>query len=145
MKKAKSILKISYGIDISSDDFSASYGVFYSDLEREVTNIKKFKNTKRGFDKFLGFTKKHQSKINPDGSIQTWYVMESSGVYYENLAYYLNDKGLNVHVALANKVKSFIKTLENKSKNDELDSIAIAQYGLEKQLLKWMPPSPEMK
>ena len=145
MKKAKNILKISYGIDISSDDFAASYGVFYSDMEREVINIKKFKNTKRGFDKFLGFTKKHQSKINPDGSIQTWYVMESSGVYYENLAYYLNEKGLNVHVALANKVKSFIKTLENKSKNDELDSIAIAQYGLEKQLLKWMPPSPEMK
>jgi hypothetical protein len=31
MKKAKNILKISYGIDISSDDFAASYGVFYSD------------------------------------------------------------------------------------------------------------------
>jgi transposase len=145
MKKAKSILKISYGIDISSDDFAASYGVFYSDMEREVTNIKKFKNTKRGFDKFLAFTKKHQNKINPDGTIQTWYVMEASGVYYENLAYYLNEKGLNVHVALANKVKSYIKTLENKSKNDELDSMAIAQYGLEKQLLKWTPPSPEMK
>ncbi len=145
MKKAKNILKISYGIDISSDDFAASYGVFYSDMEREVTSIKKFKNTKRGFDKFLAFTKKHQNKINPDGTIQTWYVMEASGVYYENLAYYLNDKGFNVHVALANKVKSYIKTLENKSKNDELDSIAIAQYGLEKQLLKWMPPSPEMK
>jgi transposase len=114
-------------------------------MEREVTNIKKFKNTKRGFDKFLAFTKKHQNKINSDGTIQTWYVMEASGVYYENLAYYLNDKGLNVHVALANKVKSYIKTLENKSKNDELDSIAIAQYGLEKQLLKWVPPSPEMK
>jgi transposase len=145
MKKAKNILKISYGIDISSEDFAASYGVFYSDMEREVTNIKKFKNTKRGFDKFLAFTKKHQNKINSDGTIQTWYVMEASGVYYENLAYYLNDKGLNVHVALANKVKSYIKTLENKSKNDELDSIAIAQYGLEKQLLKWVPPSPEMK
>jgi transposase len=145
MKKAKNILKISYGIDISSGDFAASYGVFYSDMEREVTNIKKFKNTKRGFDKFLAFTKKHQNKINSDGTIQTWYVMEASGVYYENLAYYLNGKGLNVHVALANKVKSFIKTLENKSKNDELDSVAITQYGLEKQLLKWMPPSPEMK
>jgi transposase len=145
MKKDKNTLKISYGIDISSDDFAASYGVFYSDMEREVTNIKKFKNTKRGFDKFLAFTKKHQNNINPDGTIQTWYVMEASGVYYENLAYYLNDKGLNVHVALANKVKSYIKTLENKSKNDELDSMAIAQYGLEKQLLKWVPPSPEMK
>ena len=87
MKKEKNILRISYGIDISSDDFAASYGVIYSDMEREVTNIKKFKNTKRGFDKFLAFTKKHQSKTNSDGSIQTWYVMEASGVYYENLAY----------------------------------------------------------
>lgn len=145
MKKAKNILRISYGIDISSDDFAASYGIFYSDMEREVTNISKFKNTRRGFDKFLAFTKKHQSKDNPDGNIQTWYVMEASGVYYENLAYYLNNKGLNVHVALANKVKNFIKTLENKSKTDDLDSIAIAQYGLEKQLLKWTPPAPEMK
>lgn len=145
MKKAKNILKISYGIDISSEDFAASYGVFYSDMEREVTSIKKFKNTKRGFDKLLSFTKKHQSKINPDGNIQTWYVMEASGVYYENLAYHLNEKGLNVHVALANKVKSYIKTLDNKSKNDELDSMAIAQYGLEKQLSKWIPPSSEMK
>lgn len=145
MKKAKNILKISYGIDISSDDFAASYGILYSDLERQVINICKFKNTRRGFDKFLAFTKKHQSKINPSGNIQTWYIMEASGVYYENLAYYLNDKGLNVHVALANKVKSYTKTLENKSKNDELDSIAIAQFGLEKQLPKWLPPSSEMK
>lgn len=145
MKKAKNILKISYGFDISADDFSTSYGVFYSDMEREVTNVKKFKNTKRGFDKLFAFTKKQQSKINPDGTIQTWYIMEASGVYYENLAYYLNEKGLNVHVALPNKVKSYIKTLEIKSKNDELDSMAIAQYGLEKQLHKWVPPSSEIK
>lgn len=145
MKKAKSIIKISYGIDISSDDFTASQGIYYSDLDREVTIIKKFKNTMRGFDKFLAYVKKQQGKINPDGIIQTWFVMEASGVYYENLAYYLHEKGYKVHVALPNKVKSYIKTLENKSKTDDLDSLAIAQYGLEKQLSQWVPPSAEIK
>lgn len=138
MKKAKSIIKISYGIDISSDDFTASQGIYYSDLDREVSIIKKFKNTMRGFDKLLAHIKKQQGKINPDGIIQTWFVMEASGVYYENLAYYLHDKGHNVHVALPNKVKNYIKTLENKSKTDDLDSLAIAQYGLEKQLSQWV-------
>lgn len=145
MKKVKRIIRISYGIDVSSDDFAASCGLFYDDMKREVVNIKKFKNSTRGFEKFVAFTKKHQSKVNPDANIESWYVMEASGVYYENLAYYLNEKGLNVHVALANKVKSYIKTLENKSKNDELDSMAIAQYGLEKQLRKWVPASARMK
>lgn len=145
MKKVKNIIRISYGIDISSQDFVASYAVFYDNMEREAFNIRKFNNNRRGFDKFVAFTKKHQSKVNPDASIQTWYVMESSGVYYENLAYYLNEKGYNVHVALANKVKSYIKTLENKSKTDELDSIAIALFGLERQIRKWVPPSAQMK
>lgn len=145
MKKAKSIIKISYGIDISSDDFTASQGIYYSDLDREVSIIKKFKNTTRGFDKFLAHVKKQKDKINPDGTIQTWFVMEASGVYYENLAYYLHAKGHKVHVALPNKVKSYIKTLENKSKTDDLDSLAIAQYGLEKQLSQWVPPSAEIK
>ena len=145
MKKVKNIIRISYGIDISSQDFVASYAVFYDNMEREVFNIRKFNNNRRGFDKFVAFTKKHQSKVNPDAGIQTWYVMESSGVYYENLAYYLNEKGYNVHVALANKVKSYIKTLENKSKTDELDSIAIALFGLERQIRKWVSPSAQMK
>jgi len=145
MKKVKNIIRISYGIDVSSEDFAASYGMFYNNMERKVVNIKKFKNNRRGFDKFVAFTKKHQSKVNPDSSIQTWYVMEASGVYYENLAYYLNEKGYNVHVALPNKVKSYMKTLENKSKTDELDSIGITLYGLERQLKKWVPPSAEMK
>ena len=75
MKKAKNIIRISYGIDISSDDFTASQGIYYSDLDREVSIIRKFKNTSRGFDKFLAHVKKQQDKINSDDTIQTWFVM----------------------------------------------------------------------
>jgi transposase len=145
MKTSQKIIKIAFGIDISSEDFVVSRGIFYDNMEREVNNIKKFKNNQRGFNKLLAYARKLQIKINPDGSIQTWYVMEASGVYYENLAYFLTEKGLNVHVALANKVKNFIKTSQVKSKTDDLDSRAISLYGLEKQLNKWVAPAPEMK
>ena len=145
MKTSQKIIKIAFGIDISSEDFVVSCGIFYDNMEREVNTVKKFKNNQRGFDKLLAYARKLQIKINPDGSIQTWYVMEASGVYYENLAYFLTEKGLNVHVALANKVKNFIKTLQVKSKTDALDSRAISLYGLEKQLGKWAAPGPEMK
>ncbi|MBK9404648.1 MAG: transposase [Ignavibacteria bacterium] len=42
---------------------------------------------------------------------------------------------------LANKVKNFSKTLENKSKTDDIDAAIQTQYGLEKTLKAWTPPS----
>jgi len=145
MKTSQKILKITFGIDIDADNFVVSRGIFYDNMEREANNVKKFSNNQGGFNKLLAYARKLQSKINPNGSIQTLYVMESSGVYGENLAYFLTEKGLNVHVALANKVKSFKKTLQFKSKTDDIDSLAISLYGLEKQLGKWKTPYPEMK
>jgi transposase len=142
---SKNVCRVSYGVDISSESFVASCGVLYNSLQREVNNVKKFTNNRRGFDKFLAHTKKHLKNLNLSDNAEIWYVMEASGIYYENLAYFLHEKGLNVHVALANKVKNFIKTMENKSKNDELDSRAISLYGLEKQFMQWKPMPPEMK
>lgn len=142
---SRKVCRVSYGSDISSESFVASCGVMYDNLHREVNNVKKFTNNNRGFEKFIAYTKKHLKSINLVDNAEVWFVMEASGVYYENLAYFLNKKGLNVHVALANKVKNFTRTMENKSKNDELDSRAISLYGLEKQLLQWKPMSEEMK
>ena len=71
--------------------------------------------------------------------------METTGVYYEKIAYFLNDSKYNVSVVLANKMKNFGKTLTTKSKTDKIDSRTITTYGLEKQLLKWESPSEEMK
>jgi transposase len=141
----RKVCRVSYGSDISSENFVASCGVMYDDLQREVNNVKKFTNNNRGFEKFIAYTKKHLKNLNLADNAEVWFVMEASGVYYENLAYFLHKKELNVHVALANKVKNFTRTMENKSKNDELDSRAISLYGLEKQLIEWKPMSEEMK
>ncbi|MBK6538873.1 MAG: transposase [Ignavibacteria bacterium] len=67
--------------------------------------------------------------------------MEATGVYYENLAYFLTENKFSVSVLLANKVKNFSKTLENKSKTDDIDAAIQTQYGLEKTLKAWTPPS----
>ncbi len=67
--------------------------------------------------------------------------METTGVYYEKLAHFLNDKGFNVSVVLANKMKAFSRVVSPKSRTDEIDSRTIALYGLERQLQKWDPPS----
>ncbi|MEZ4691334.1 MAG: transposase [Ignavibacteria bacterium] len=50
-------------------------------------------------------------------------------------------KNYQVSVLLPNKTKHFNKTLDNKSKTDKLDASALAQFGLEKQLKAWTPPS----
>jgi transposase len=141
----RKILRVSYGVDISSESFVASCGVMYDDLKKEVNNAKSFSNNNRGFDKLLSHTKKHLKNLALCDKSEIWFVMEASGVYYENLAYFLYKKGYNVHVALANKVKNFTRTMENKSKNDVLDSRAISQYGLEKDLKSWKPMDPVMK
>ncbi len=67
--------------------------------------------------------------------------MEATGVYYENLAYFLAEKSQVIHILLPNKTKHFAKSLEIKSKTDEIDARILAQIGLERSLLKWQPQS----
>ncbi len=139
------ITKIIYGIDISSENFTVSQGVLYQNTDRKISNTRNFKNDINGFKSFISFTKAIEKKLTTSRQTQLWFVMESTGVYYEKLAYFLNDQGFNVSVVLANKMKNFSRTLSTKSKTDEIDSQTITTYGLEKQLEKWETPSEDMK
>jgi len=76
-----------------------------------------------------------------DCDIPVWFVVEATGVYYENLAYFLAENNYSVAVILPNKTKNFFKTLENKSKTDSLDAAGLTQFGLEKALKPWEAPS----
>jgi len=79
------------------------------------------------------------SKTDP-----VWFVMEATGVYYEKLAYYLVAHAQRVAVVLPTKLKHYIKTLEVKSKTDALDARGISQFGLERPLASWQPPSAQL-
>lgn len=130
------ILKQAAGNDISKDNIVVSLGILFSDLKQKFSGTKSFKNTLSGHKELLKWVNKNRLSTQAP----LWFVMEATGVYHENLAYYLAQHDCLVTVLLPNKAKNFIKTLDNKSKTDELDAMALAQFGLEKNLRKWQIP-----
>jgi len=66
--------------------------------------------------------------------------MEATGVYYEELAYFLHDKGLSVQVVLPNMSKNYLKSLNIKTKTDKIDAKYLSQFGVERDIPLWNPP-----
>lgn len=129
-------LKSSVGIDISKDSFE----VCIKQLAGERVVIKathSFQNEFSGFENLLNWTLRKVS--NPI------FVMETTGVYHEDLTHFLYSNNQKVAVVLANKMKHFAKSLNMKTKTDKADAQMIAQYGLERPLEWWQPMMPQMK
>jgi len=91
--------RLSVGIDISMEKFDVC-------LKREdfsghyvIKGSRSFPNTHDGFKEFVFWTNK-RIKLGDEVS----FVMEATGVYYENLAYYIHDEGFVVYVEFANTI-----------------------------------------
>jgi transposase len=132
MKKVKQVV----GIDVSKDTLAVCYGFSNESLITNYSKSTTFKNDLKGFNKMLDWVKELS-----DTDLNLCWIMEATGVYYENLAYFLKDKSHSVHVLLPNKAKHFAKSLDLKSKTDEIDAKMLAQIGLERQLAQWQPTS----
>lgn len=134
-------LKQAVGIDIAKDELVCKAGRFYSDQSIEVMEQASFPNQMDGFEQLHHWVR----EVLGETDSPIWFVMEATGVYYEELAYYLHSNAQLVSVLLPNKVKYFAKTLTIKSKTDALDAEIILRIGLERKLDPWNPPSPEMR
>jgi len=130
-------LKQVIAIDIASEKFDAVFGQMDTGQEIKLTASKVFENHKIGFQKFL----KWINDTETDSSVPLWIVMEATGVYYEQLAYFLNEHHFQIAVVLPNKVKNYAGSLANKSKTDPLDAKAIARFALERKLESWTAPA----
>jgi transposase len=130
------VLRVSIGIDVAKDSFYAGVIYMMNDQSIICKGTRKFPNTAKGFQDFVEWGEK---KVTV--SLEVNYVMESTGVYYENLACFLYDSDRLVHVVLPNKAKKFLESLDNKSKTDKLDSKALGQMGVERKLKLWNPGS----
>jgi transposase len=135
------ILKQIVGIDISMDTFEVRFGTTDSNQDQKISNSITFKNSKLDFKKLILSTKKNI--ISKD--IPLFFVMEATGVYYENLAYFLYSNNYNVAVILPNKISNYAKSLQSKSKTDSIDAASITSFGLERKLNPWKPPSSIIK
>lgn len=142
--EAKKVLKQVVGIDVGMESFFACYQVKDQQGRIAIKGIRSFKNNRKGMKEFLSWCKK-RDKCTVS---QTIYVMEATGVYYENLAYFLYENGQKVSVQLAQKLTYFAKSNNLKTKTDKADSKMIATFGIEKTLDTsglWTPPSKEFK
>ena len=133
-------LKYVVGIDIAKDTFVACFGRIDPSQSLSFGKETTFANTAVGFAALLVWTAKQQVVAAPQ-----WFVVEATGVYYEELAYFLADNAQALSVLLPNKVKHFAQSTEQKSKTDQLDARLLCRLGLERALPAWQPPTPALR
>ena len=135
------VIKQNLGIDVDSKELKVSFQQLMDNLSTKVKGSRTFKNTLKGFQNLEEWLKK---KMNSDVILNI--TMEATGVYYENLAYHFSEKeNCEVHVVLPNTSKAYLKSLNLKSKTDEIDAKGLGQMGLERNLKTWKPMSTQMR
>lgn len=125
------------GIDIANEDFKASVARTGSDGRMLYTPAKKFDNTRTGFNQLIRWAAGEMDK-----DIPVVFLMEATGVYYEELAHHLHRIGKQVRVVLPNKFKHFVASLNAKSKTDAIDARLLARFGVEREHEPWSPARP---
>ena len=130
------ILKQNVGIDLSMEKFDVNISVIDPTFEKHCLGTSQFENNYEGFLSFIEWIEKHK-----DSSFEESYTIEFTGVYYEQLAYFLRNQNKIVHMVIPSKSKKYCESLSIASKTDKLDAQALAWMGLERKLRTWEPLS----
>jgi len=129
------ISKQCIGIDISKATFTACVCQRLGDGELTFSKTVDFINETKGFNQFLRWAK---GFIAPNTELV--FLMEATGVYYENLAHHLHKIKKKVHVVLPNTSKHYFSSLNIKTKTDAVDARILSQFGVERIHKAWTPP-----
>ncbi|MDR8394682.1 transposase [Aliifodinibius sp. S!AR15-10] len=140
MIESQDILAQSVGIDVSADTLEVRIGTAGPDRELRFSRSRSLPNTEEGFQALLEWAR--SQSVAPE---DCWFIMEATGVYYEQLAYWLHQAGLSVCVLVAHRAKHYAKSLPIKSKTDPIDARVLARYGLERRPRRWQPGSPRLR
>lgn len=133
------IVKQSIGIDISKLTFTACLCQRSETGELTYSAVSTFNNELKGFNQLLRWVRGSIS-----ANIQLVFLMEATGVYYENLAHHLYRLKKVVHVVLPNTSKHYFSSLNIKSKTDDIDAKILSRFGVERTHKIWLPPCPEL-
>ena len=129
-------LKYSIGIDVAKSEFKACLSIIDQQQKVTIKSTSCFKNSAKGFDDFYSWAIKRVRE-----EIPFHFLMEATGIYYEQLAWYLYNKDCRVSVILPNKAKKYIQGLGLKSKNDKIDARGLSRMCAEQSLSLWKPLS----
>lgn len=132
--------KQSVGIDVSKKELSVCFSSMGQDGKIRILSTRSFDNNKAGFKKLEAWV----VSFRKDPGLPFHILMEATGVYYEEAAYYLKGRQFAVSVLVPNKTKHFGKSLDYKSKTDVIDAKILAQMALERALPEWKPLTSKM-
>lgn len=132
-------LRYSVGIDMAKKDFKACLSVI--DVQQKVTvkASRTFINSLKGFKLFVTWAAKFRKLDLP-----ICFTMEATGVYHEQLAWFLFQQQLPVSIILPTKAKRYLQSLGFRSKTDAIDARGLAQMGAEQNLPPWQPISKDL-
>ena len=136
MKNRLDLLSQNVGVDVSKDTLDAVLSTMDMQQQVKVKASRRFANTPAGFRQLHKWVEGKRVKQVP-----LRVLMEATGIYYEQLAWFLYEKEYAVSVILPTKAKRYIQAVGNKSKNDRIDAMGLARMGLEQRLPLWQPLS----
>jgi len=129
--------KSSIGIDVGKDTVVCCKGSLKTNGQFSFGRPQTFPNSPEGFGQLADWAGREEK--------ETVFVMEATGVYYENLAYWLDGRGRKLSVLLPGKVKHYGRSLNVKTKTDGVDAQLLSRMGLERKLHTWHMPSEAMR
>ena len=137
---AHSFSRYGVGIDLSKDHFHVCFKGLCSNDAEKIVGTRKFPQTPAGFRAFDQWLQQKRK----DKEIPCKILMEVTGVYHENLIYFLHQAGYEVSLMLGSRVKHYLRSIGHVSKTDKEDSQGIASMVLRQQTPTWKPVSEEM-
>lgn len=133
-------IKQAIGIDVSKETLSVCYGSIDTAQQITYRAHKNFPNTPSGFQALLEWATHLHREDCP-----VWWIMEATGVYYEQLAFFLAEQQQQLCVMLPTAVKHFAKSTPIKTKTDRIDAMVLCRLALERALTPWQVASPLMR
>lgn len=131
------ILKYAVGLDIAKEKFDACLACIDETQRLTIKSNKAgIPNTAKGFNDLFTWTKKHFPESFPK-----FFCMEATGIYYEQIAWFLYQQGYAVSVLVPNKARHYMRCLGIKSKDDKADAKGLAMMAVQQSLKEWKPAS----
>lgn len=126
------------GVDVSKDSIVCCLGSSIQEGSLVFSRPKTFTNDLKGFGQLLDWCLQQVDN-------RVSFVLEATGVYYERLAFWLDDRNQKLSVVLPNKIKHYSKSLNIKTKTDNVDAQILSRFGLERKLDYWKMPTKFMR
>ena len=136
MKTLSTLLSQNVGVDVSKDSLDVAFSTIDMQQHVKIRASRKFANSLSGFKRIHKWI---ESKKIEDAALRV--TMEATGIYYEQLAWFLYERQYAVTVILPTKAKRYLQAIGYKSKSDKIDAKGLSRMGLEQRLPLWEPLS----